>query len=99
MTEKTPDAASKLARPEEEIPVGMTPWSQLDEEARARRSRPPAHRLWPRNRRPPPRKRPPSPCPPQRPCSLRRPLPPLRRPLPRRWEAPPLPPRRRPKRP
>ena len=40
MTEKTPDAASKLARPEEEIPVGMTPWSQLDEEARARASRP-----------------------------------------------------------
>lgn len=40
MTEKTPDAASTLARPEEEIPVGMTPWSQLDEEARARASRP-----------------------------------------------------------
>lgn len=40
MTEKTPDAASKLARPEEEIPLGMTPWSQLDEEARARASRP-----------------------------------------------------------
>lgn len=40
MTEKTPDAASKLACPEEDIPVGMTPWSQLDEEARARASRP-----------------------------------------------------------
>lgn len=40
MTEKTPDAASKLACPEEEIPMGMTPWSQLDEEARARVSRP-----------------------------------------------------------
>lgn len=40
MTEKNPDAASKLACPEEEIPMGMTPWSQLDEEARARVSRP-----------------------------------------------------------
>lgn len=40
MTEKNPDAASKLACPEEEIPMGMTPWSQLDEEARARASRP-----------------------------------------------------------
>ena len=27
MTEKNPDAASKLACPEEEIPMGMTPWS------------------------------------------------------------------------
>ena len=107
MTEKTPDAASKLARPEEEIPVGMTPWSQLDEEARARASRPapadgqkiPAPGTPSVAPEPAPRKRPPSPCPPQRPCSLRRPLPPLRRPLPRRWEAPPLPPRRRPKRP
>ena len=40
MTEKNPDAASKLACPEEEIPMGMTPWSQLDEEARAQVSRP-----------------------------------------------------------
>lgn len=40
MTEKNPDAASKLACSEEEIPMGMTPWSQLDEEARARVSRP-----------------------------------------------------------
>lgn len=40
MTEKNPDTASKLACPEEEIPMGMTPWSQLDEEARARVSRP-----------------------------------------------------------
>lgn len=40
MTEKNPDAASKLACPEEEIPMGMTPWSQLDEEARTRASRP-----------------------------------------------------------
>ena len=40
MTEKNPDAASKLACPEEEITMGMTPWSQLDEEARARVSRP-----------------------------------------------------------
>ena len=40
MTEKNPDAASKLACPEEEIPMGMTPWSQLVEEARARVSRP-----------------------------------------------------------
>ena len=30
MTEKNPDAASKLACPEEEIPMGMTPWSQLE---------------------------------------------------------------------
>ena len=40
MTEKRPDIASPLACPEEEIPVGMTPWSQLDKEARARASRP-----------------------------------------------------------
>ena len=40
MTEKNPDAASKLACPEEEIPMGMTPWSQRDEEARARVRRP-----------------------------------------------------------
>ena len=51
MTEKNPDAASKLACPEEEIPMGMTPWSQLDEEARARASRPAGRGPHPHARR------------------------------------------------